>query len=54
MLILFEKNNRVSKYSNQEMGLMHKIFHRISSFSKLGIPSVPEWFVPPQDVQVDG
>lgn len=54
MLLLFECGHRVSKYTEKEMDLMHQIFCHVSSFSKLGISSIPEWFVPPQDVEVDG
>lgn len=51
-LLLFESDNRASKYTEQEMDMMHKVFQHVSSLSKLGIPSVPSWFVPPQDVDI--
>lgn len=50
-LLLFECNHRKLKYTEDEMVLINDIFHFIASFSHLKIPSVPDWFVPPHEVE---
>lgn len=52
-LLLFECNHRKLKYTEEEMVLINDIFHFIASFSHLKIPSVPDWFVPPHEVEFD-
>lgn len=52
VLLLFESDNRESKYSEKELDLMHRIYLHVSSVTKLKIASVPDWFVPPQDVDI--
>lgn len=53
ILILFECENRKSKYTKGEMQIMHRIFRYVSSSTKLKIASVPKWFVPSQDVEIN-
>lgn len=50
-LLLFECSHRKLKYTEEEMVLINDIFHFIASFSHLKIPSVPNWFVPPHEVE---
>lgn len=48
--MLFELNYRADEYGSDELDLIRQIFWRVSSYSTLGIPPVPMWFLPPHEV----
>lgn len=50
-LLMFECDNHASQYTDDEMALIHKLFQDVSSMSQLQIHSVPQWFVPPHEVE---
>lgn len=52
-LMLFELNNRTGKYESNEIELISRIFHKVARFSRLGIPSLPSWFIPPHEVELN-
>lgn len=50
-LLMFESENHASRYSDEDMKVINKLFKYLSSMSILNIDSVPEWFVPAHEVQ---
>lgn len=52
-LLMFECANHSSQYSDEDMKLINRIFKYVSSMSRLKVDSVPQWFVPPHEVQFD-
>lgn len=50
-LLMFECNNRDSKYSKGESELIRQVFAHVKSLSTVNVPSVPKWFVPPHHVK---
>lgn len=53
MLMMFEINHRAGKYDPKELELIDRIFQSVARYSKLGIPFIPAWFIPPHEVELD-
>lgn len=51
-LLLFEANRRAEQYDPDELKWIHKVFGHVVRLSKLGIPPLPAWFLPPHEVEV--
>lgn len=52
-LLLFECNSRQAKYTPEELTWIHSLFQHVASLSNLVVPLVPEWFIPPHEVEFD-
>lgn len=52
-LLLFELNHRAGTYGPDELQLIKQICQSVARYSKLGIPSIPGWFLPPHEVNID-
>lgn len=52
-LLLFECNSRQAKYTTEELTWIHSLFQHVASLSNLVVPLVPEWFIPPHEVEFD-
>lgn len=50
-LLMVDSDIHASKYSEEETALINEIFQYVSSLSRLKISSVPQWFVPPHEVE---
>lgn len=50
-LLMFECENLNSKCTEEESNLIRRIFEFVKSFTKLEIPMVPNWFMPPHEVE---
>lgn len=52
-LLLFELNHRAGTYDPDELQLIKYICQSVACYSKLGIPSIPRWFLPPHEVNIN-
>lgn len=52
-LLLFESSQRKAKYSADALELIKRITTYVAGFSRLGIPSLPKWFIPPHEVEYE-
>lgn len=51
-LLLFEIDHRARQYEPRELQLINRVFQSVASYSRLVVPSVPSWFIPPHEVEL--
>lgn len=50
LTLMFELNNRAENYESEQVQLLQQICFRVARCFKVGIPSIPVWFLPSYEV----